>query len=482
MRKTFPGYYRPTEEEFYVLWNACLFVLDANVLLNLYRYSQETSDELIGILKQISDRLWVPHQAALEYQQQRLQVITQQLEAYDEMQDLLGKTKKQLNDKLHALRRHPYINADYLSKRIQKAFAVIEKDLNRLKREHPDLLQRDSLRDALSILLEGKVGPLYSTERLDEIYKTGKQRYEREIPPGYKDTGKEGVRKYGDLILWFQVIDKAKETKKPIILVTDDRKDDWWLRFKGQTIGPRPELVDEMLSEAGVSFYLYQADPFMEHAQTFLERQVKQKAIDEVREIRQRDEEYIRAIQEVTIPSIRLPDETLRAMQEIASIRFPDETSKAMRETAAAIASVRLPDETLKAIREITSIRLPDETLRAMREVQAALVAIRLTDETLRAMREAQTALATIHFPDETLRAMREIASIRLSDETLEAMRETQEAIAAIRLPSETLRAMQAMTSFYRPPKQDTEGTKGSDGSPDSEPEETDAKDNQQET
>ena len=181
MRKTFPGYYRPAEEEFYALWNTCLFVLDANVLLNLYRYSQETSDELIGILKQVSDRLWVPHQAALEYQRQRLQVIAQQLEAYDEMQELLGKTKNQLEDKLHSLHRHPYINADYLLKRIQRAFAAIERDLNKLKREHPDLLQHDNLRDTLSTLLEGKVGSPYSAERLNEIYKIGKQRYEQEI-------------------------------------------------------------------------------------------------------------------------------------------------------------------------------------------------------------------------------------------------------------------------------------------------------------
>ena len=42
MRKTFPGYYRPTEAEFRRLWDKCIFVLDANVLLNLYRYSEET--------------------------------------------------------------------------------------------------------------------------------------------------------------------------------------------------------------------------------------------------------------------------------------------------------------------------------------------------------------------------------------------------------------------------------------------------------
>ncbi len=230
---------------------------------------------------------------------------------------------------------------------MKKACATIEKNLKKLKQEHPDLLQHDSLRDILSTLLEGKVGSSNSPERLEEIFKLGKQRYEQEILPGYEDVGKEGTKKYGDLILWFQVIDKAKETNKPIILVTDDRKDDWWRRFKGKTIGPRPELVDEMFSKADVSFYLYQTDPFMENAQKFLEKQVKQKAIDEVRDIRRCDEEYIRAIQEVTIPSIRLTDETLRAIREIiSSYQFPK------HKTEGAKGSTIVPDSEPKEIVE----------------------------------------------------------------------------------------------------------------------------------
>ena len=60
MRTTFLGYYRFTEEEFSTLWKDCLFVLDANVILNLYRYSKNTSDVLLNILKGISERLWLP--------------------------------------------------------------------------------------------------------------------------------------------------------------------------------------------------------------------------------------------------------------------------------------------------------------------------------------------------------------------------------------------------------------------------------------
>jgi hypothetical protein len=72
MRETFPGYYTPSDAEFKRLWTKSLFVLDANVLLNLYRYSSETRKKLIEILQRLDTRLWVPHQAALEYQRNRL--------------------------------------------------------------------------------------------------------------------------------------------------------------------------------------------------------------------------------------------------------------------------------------------------------------------------------------------------------------------------------------------------------------------------
>jgi len=315
MKKSFPGYYCPTEDEFSDLWENCLFVLDANVLLNLYRYSPETSEELIGILNEISDRLWVPHQAALEYQQNRLVVIEQQAAAYDKILELLRSAQTKLENELRSLvrqGRHPFIEVDRLLETTKNIFTEIEQELNELKQEHPDLLDRDHVRDTVTTLLEGKVGSPYSSERMKEICDEGNTRYEHRIPPGYRDKDKGGTSQYGDLLLWFQVIDQARETKKPIILVTDDRKEDWWLIFRGRTIGPRPELVHEIISKVDVSFYMYPADPFMEHARKYLQREVKQEAIDEVRDVRRRDEEYIKAAR---LPPL-LSEEALRAMME----------------------------------------------------------------------------------------------------------------------------------------------------------------------
>jgi hypothetical protein len=199
MRKAFPGYYRPTEAEFRKLWDKCLFVLDANVLLNLYRYSDETRKKLIDILKQIEPRLWVPHQAALEYQRNRLEVISAQREAYKQIRQLLDETAKKLETQLRTYKRHPLINAETLLASINEVFAEKVEELKGVRQRHPDLFENDLVREALTKLLDGRVGPPYSDDRLKQIFKEGEDRYAKSKPPGYKDAKtKEGDRAFGD--------------------------------------------------------------------------------------------------------------------------------------------------------------------------------------------------------------------------------------------------------------------------------------------
>ena len=97
MRDIFPGYYHPTDEQFAELWQQCIFVLDANVLLNFYRYSPKTGEDLLDILRRVADRLWLPHQVALEYQENRLDEIAQQEDIYNRVTGILDKAQEELN-------------------------------------------------------------------------------------------------------------------------------------------------------------------------------------------------------------------------------------------------------------------------------------------------------------------------------------------------------------------------------------------------
>jgi len=296
MKKLFPGYYRPSEKEFAELWKTCLFAFDANVLLNLYRYTPETKTSLLAILEKVSDRIWLPHQPAFEYHNKRLPVIQQQMNAYDGVLEAVRKSRDELKGRLNSFARHPSIQIPEIMGTFNEALEKFEETLTRLKKEHPDIREDDPIMEAITRLFDGKVGgPTLETERV-KIFKEGEDRYKLKRPPGYEDHRKGAAAQYADLVMWFQLIDKAKESKSPIIFVTDDRKEDWWLRTaEGRTVGPRPELVQEFFEKTSMAFYMYSADPFMEYATKYLEQKVERKAIDEVREIRRRDERSDRA-------------------------------------------------------------------------------------------------------------------------------------------------------------------------------------------
>jgi hypothetical protein len=78
MRDVYVGYYPPSEEGFKRLWQQGTIVLDTNVLLNLYRVSQATRDEVFAVLRKLEGRLWLPYQVGLEFHQRRLTVINEQ--------------------------------------------------------------------------------------------------------------------------------------------------------------------------------------------------------------------------------------------------------------------------------------------------------------------------------------------------------------------------------------------------------------------
>ena len=79
MRTTFHQYFRPTKDEMDALLAEALICYDANVLLNVYRYSDETQKGLIEIFGAFADRTYLPHQVALEYARSRVKTIIDQV-------------------------------------------------------------------------------------------------------------------------------------------------------------------------------------------------------------------------------------------------------------------------------------------------------------------------------------------------------------------------------------------------------------------
>lgn len=290
MRKNFPGYFKLTEAEIKELWDKALITLDANILLNLYRYSDETKENFFKILEKIKDRVWIPHQSAKEFFDNRLNVISQQEKAYEDAISSLKAVEQEFKNS----RQHPFISNKSLKK-----FSSLTEDicgeLDKNKEFHNKRIVQDDILERIENLFENKVGEEFEKDKMSELFKKGEDRFKDKIPPGYKDSGKKDItekdiRKYGDYIVWEQILSKSKEDKLGIILVTDDRKEDWWIRFNGKTLGPRPELIKEFKTTTSQSFHMYQSDRFLEFARDYLNEDVKQNSIDEIRELRRLDE------------------------------------------------------------------------------------------------------------------------------------------------------------------------------------------------
>jgi PIN like domain len=216
MKTLFPGYYTPSKEDFDNLWQECIFSFDANSLLNIYRYSLETQMSFLDILERLKERIWIPHQVALEFSKNRTNVIEGQLKVYDEISQQLDAEFERLKAQLAVFKRHRSINIESVLESARAGINSAKDSLKADKQKHPDLSSSDPLGDKVGDLFEGsKIGVPFDSERLLKIYEDADVRYRLQIPPGYKDAKDKGYPdKYGDLVIWYELIEYGKLHQK----------------------------------------------------------------------------------------------------------------------------------------------------------------------------------------------------------------------------------------------------------------------------
>lgn len=270
MRQYFRGYYAPSDEDFDELTKSATIVFDTNVLLDLYRRSP-VREVLLDFMQANRGRLWLPHQVASEYHKHRVAEMLKQRGVYDELRESLTDAKSKVIAKINGYTRHLSLDVEELADAVTKCFDGIESTLSAQQNSHKDMPLGtssgpfdDEVLSRLTAIYEDRVGPKYDNNAMEVVIKEGERRYAKQIPPGYADVGKPDDQRYGDLIIWRQMIDFAKAHSGPLLFVTGDTKEDWWLRVSGKTISPRPELVAEMYDEANVLWYMYSLEQFID--------------------------------------------------------------------------------------------------------------------------------------------------------------------------------------------------------------------------
>lgn len=293
MKEKFREFYFDKDDN--EIWENSIIVLDTNVLLNLYRYTKETSDQILKLLEKYKKNLWMPHQVALEYHYNRKSVILEQSGSYekvcDAFSDVPNKIRNMLNQELSNFKKRHKVDVDGFFEIIKN---VTKEQISKLKERNDkelDLTKEDSIKNKITELYLHKIGESYDESNMAKLEKEADIRLKKNIPPGYKDFDKKkgtkfhnGVviqNKYGDIILWKQLLNFAEDNKVNIIFLTDEQKEDWWYDINNKIIGPRIELLNEFTFVTKKEFHMFSSIGFVErHSSDFNET-----AVSEVREV-----------------------------------------------------------------------------------------------------------------------------------------------------------------------------------------------------
>lgn len=258
------------------LWESGIIVFDTSALLDFYYMKPDFQEIISNILYCLRKRIWLPMQVVNEYKKNRKSVIEQPIkEKYNDKEIQNNKLVKDLKRyiiKFEEEYYHPYISADKLTE-IKEAINIIEPKIAEIKtiiaQEYTErkneiraIFQNDKLVDIIEQLTCGEP---FKFSELKEIIKEGELRFANQIPPGYKDYEKIGIHKYGDLIIWKEILRYAKSEKKDVIFISNDVKEDWVIVDKSEEKNkPRRELLTEFEEETGQVIWFYKTADFIE--------------------------------------------------------------------------------------------------------------------------------------------------------------------------------------------------------------------------
>lgn len=278
-----------------------LVVVDTNILLSLYRYDPDVTEQWLSILRAFGDRLWIPHQAMVEFWKNRATLASHaqdSLTARDSVEKAIRALEAAYEGWISSRGKEPNEQQKDLIEKLQVQTRAIRADVEKAISLHKERFDANpdedevvrALAEMTSCQQPARVGAGGNPDDLANAKKMADERFARNIPPGYMDdasnsrtsVGKSNDSKYGDYLLWAQALEEGKQFAKKskrgttfLVLVTADLKEDWWKSYvsgnsESKVRIPRPELVEEMRAIAGVTYIQLDPSGLLDHVESAL--------------------------------------------------------------------------------------------------------------------------------------------------------------------------------------------------------------------
>lgn len=273
------NFYVMTQGRMDYLWEHAEFIFDTNAFCAMYRMTESAKVPMLDILEYFKDRIWVPAHVLYEYTKNREDVIVEPIaKKYLNPEFFNNNYAAQVRQYIETLKKEPYYHPyfddaalDSLEEELKLASDKL-KDIrtlvsDQIKKRKSEILQQQTKDIILEKVKTLNHGNPFSHKETIDIMKEGEFRYRNMLPPGYLDYDrKAGVQKYGDLIIWKEVLRHAKESGKPVLLITNDMKLDWYEEHlqNEEPKMPRHELITEFKEETGHDIWMLTLNQLVE--------------------------------------------------------------------------------------------------------------------------------------------------------------------------------------------------------------------------
>ncbi|MFC4517612.1 PIN-like domain-containing protein [Streptomyces ehimensis] len=330
-----------------------VIVLDTNVLLSLYEYTETSREEVLSAIEQTAGRLWMPYQVGLEFVRGRRSTLESRKRA-------LSSAATEINKKLMAARKAIVEAKDIVCAQLDKyaraheeiarlddlaTDAAVDKYLdmyrlefkhylNMLKADHGLALNSADAEDPILL----RIAKLYGEgvgkqpddgllrERLEEATAF---RFPNKIPPGFSDSDKDTpLKSAGDFLLWEELIEYARQLPpngRRVLFVSNDTKEDWYEQGSGPSSSrPWPSLVDELRRRAQADLRIETPPHFFSGIREFLDAKLAADTYAEIERVSEAFElkapDRPMTVTEATAPGLVPPEELAFAALKSAGL------------------------------------------------------------------------------------------------------------------------------------------------------------------
>jgi hypothetical protein len=282
----FEHFLTPSARDYETVLQSGVVTLDANVLLDFYRFAKVTRGDLVQVLERLGGRLHITHQAADEFWRNRegtLQSYDTSLNSVKQkLVQLIDKGEQAISEWANAVSLPSKQKSSVVESWARSAQRIVER-LDSLGIEHSSAISfktgEDEVLSQLADLLRSRVGRPPPPEEAAIRRTEGARRIAKKIPPGYMDKSKEESKAVGDYLIWAEVLHEAKARQMDVLFVTRDAKEDWWhIPPRGRPVARR-ELQAEFRESSGRRVFMLETSDFLRMAADVFKLRIKEDSI-----------------------------------------------------------------------------------------------------------------------------------------------------------------------------------------------------------